>query len=99
MDMVYDISNPDTLPYTEVRRVEVEHTENDDIIYNKFMDKVKDRRKISSKEFDNIFDNEIRQLIPDARYDVFVRVCWEHGWDCHGGRIDHKDDYWAKTRL
>ena len=87
---VYDLTDENISPYTEVRRVDVEHTENDDIIYNKFMNKVKDKRKITGKEFDEIFDNEIKKQISNAHYDVYCRICWEHGWEFRAGRIEGK---------
>lgn len=50
-----------------------------DIVYNKFKGKVKDRRYLKSKEYDEIF-HEISDQVPDCMTYIINAIILNHGW-------------------
>lgn len=53
-----------------------------DVVYKKFKDRVKDKRKLTGKEYDEIF-HELLELVPDGIPCVVAAIILSHGWSSY----------------
>lgn len=64
---------------TEVARSKEMYETYHDVIYNEFRDRVKDRRKLTFEEYDEIF-HDIYDKIPHYMTYIINSVIMNHGW-------------------